>query len=110
MERVQRELQRRVSALILTELRDPRLSVPHAVTDAQISPDLRVLKVYVSIDAPPPEQDVVLEVLKKSVGRLRHLIGEGLELRVVPEIRFYLDDTPERAHRIEQILDGLHDS
>src|SRR5687767_9226463 len=107
MERVQRELQRRLSALVLSELKDPRLDVPYAITDAQISADLRVLKVFVSIDAPPPDQETILEVLRKAAPRLRHLMGEGLELRVVPEVRFLLDDTPEKAQRIDDILDRL---
>ena len=109
MERVQRELQRRIASLVLSELKDPRLTCPYAITDAQISADLRVLKVFVSIDAPPPEQDVVLGVLKAASGRLRHLMGEGLELLVLPEVRFLLDDTPEKAERIDRILDGLHE-
>ncbi|MBI4867629.1 MAG: 30S ribosome-binding factor RbfA [Candidatus Wallbacteria bacterium] len=108
MERVQRELQRRIASLVLSELKDPRLAYPFAITDAEISGDLRLLKVFVSIDAPPAEQEVVLGVLRKASGRLRHLMGDGLELRVVPEIRFLLDDTPENAQRIDRILDGLH--
>ncbi|MBI3889987.1 MAG: 30S ribosome-binding factor RbfA [Candidatus Wallbacteria bacterium] len=108
MERVQRELQRRIASLVLVELKDPRLAYPFAITDAQISGDLRVLKVFVSIDAPAPEQEVVLGVLQKASGRIRHLMGEGLELRIIPEVRFLLDDTPEKAQRIDQIIDGLH--
>lgn len=108
-ERLQRELQRRIAAFIQLELKDPRLAVPHAVTDAQISADLRVLKLYVSVDAPAEQQQIVLGVLKGAARRMRHQLGEELELRVLPELRFYLDDTPERAHRIDEILDSLHE-
>ena len=110
MERVQRELQRQLSSLILIELKDPRLSFPFAITQTVISADLRVCKVYVSIDAPGPDQQTVMQVLDKAKGRLRRLLGEGLELRVVPELRFFLDDTAEKAHRIDEILNNLNKS
>ncbi len=109
MEKVQRELQRHLSSLIQLELRDPRLELPHALTETRISPDLRILNVYVSIDGEEEEQAKFLRALKRATGRLRKLIGESVSLRVVPELRFFLDDTPEKAARIDAILTGLKD-
>ena len=40
---------------------------------------------------------------------VRGRLGENLDLRYTPEVRFYLDDTPEKAARIEAILASLAD-
>lgn len=104
MERVQRELQRHLSAIMANDLKDPRLSRLLALTKTAISADLRVLKCYVTVPATANEQRAVIKTLQRARSYFRKLLASRTDLRVVPELRFFLDDTPERAERIEKIL------
>jgi ribosome-binding factor A len=105
--KIESDLLRRVS-LLLCEIRDPRVaSGLVSVSRAQISRDLRVLKCYVTINTDEEGQRSVMQALLKARRFVRGRLAESVELRHVPEVRFYLDDSPERARRIEVILDGI---
>jgi len=105
--RIEKDMLRRISR-ILMEIRDPRIaSVFVAVSKTTISRDLRVLRCYVTVNQDAPEQQAVMLALHQARKFVRGRLGENLEMRYTPEVRFYLDDTPEKAHRIEEILDSL---
>lgn len=107
-QKVEKDLLRRISHIIQYEVKDPRVQ-DSFITVAQtvVSSDFRHLKVYVFINADEQRQQEVIEALEKARGFVRKRLGENLDLRVLPDIRFYLDDTPERAHRIEKLLEEL---
>lgn len=76
------------------------------VTGVRVSPDLGVAKVYLSIFAVPDKQ-VVLEAVKERTWEVRkYLAHERSELRVAPELIFYLDDSLDHIERIDQLLKG----
>ena len=105
--RIEKDMLRRVGRILL-EIQDPHIAAGLvAVSKTQISRDLRVLKCYVTVNHGPAEQEAVLLALHKARKFVRGRLGENLTLRYTPEIRFYLDDTPESASRIDRILDSL---
>lgn len=105
--KLERDMLRRVSQL-LYEVRDPVVQKGLvSVSKTNLSKDLRVLKVYVTVNREPEVQDSVMESLKRATRFIRGRLGENLDLRFTPEIRFHLDDSPERAARIDSILKGL---
>lgn len=76
------------------------------VTVVRVSPDLGVAKVYLSIFAVPDKQ-AVLDLIKERSWEVRkHLAHERNELRVAPELIFYLDDSLDDIERIDQLLKG----
>ncbi|MBI4862660.1 MAG: 30S ribosome-binding factor RbfA [Candidatus Riflebacteria bacterium] len=105
--RIERDLLRRVSQ-ILQEVEDPRIPTGFvALSRTTISRDLRIIKCYVMVNRSEPEQRTVMLALNRARKFVRHRLGERLAMRHTPEVRFYLDDTPERAQRIDEILDSL---
>jgi ribosome-binding factor A len=75
------------------------------VTIVRMSPDLSFAKIYVSIfPTDDPKQD--LEKLKSHVSEIRGLLGKRVknQLRIVPELGFYLDDSLDYAERIDDLL------
>ena len=105
--KLERDMLRRISQL-LYEVRDPIVQEGMvSVSKTNLSKDLRVLKVFVTVNKDEAGQDAVMESLKRATRFIRGRLGENLDLRFTPEIRFHLDDSPERAARIDQILSGL---
>jgi ribosome-binding factor A len=111
-QRVEELLRRELAQMLLRgELRDPRLSPASAVgiTGVDVSADLSVARVYVDVLAESLRIDDVLEAFESGAGVLRHKLGERLQLRRMPELRFVHDESIGRGARIEAILTELRE-
>ena len=75
------------------------------VSEVRISPDLSIAKVYVSI-FPSEKQSAVMGILSDCGRALRGELGYriGKQLRIVPELDFYLDTSLDYAEHIEELL------
>ena len=75
------------------------------VSEVRISPDLSVAKVFVSI-FPSDKADQVMKLLNEEKRTLRGELGRQVssQLRIVPEIDFYLDSTLDYVEHIEELL------
>jgi ribosome-binding factor A len=60
--------------------------------------------VYVTALGTPEEKAESLAGLKAAAPFIRSELGRRLTIRMIPELRFELDQTLEHAHRIEQLL------
>lgn len=105
-QRVQELLYQELSILIANELEDPQLSLL-TVTNVIVSRDLRNTKVYVHSEEEDVPRRVILRRLQRAVPYIRRQLAERLTLRVVPELIFYYDDTPERAARVDELLQRI---
>ena len=74
------------------------------VTAAEVSPDLRHARVYVSVLGSDSEKQATFDGLDSVASHLRSRLARQLQLRVAPEIQFKEDDTIARAARIESLL------
>lgn len=75
------------------------------VSEVRVTPDLSIAKTYVSI-FPSAKAEEVMRILKENTrayrGELGHMVGK--QLRIVPEIDFYLDTSLDYAEHIDQLL------
>ena len=78
--------------------------VTFTVTGAEVSPDLRHARVYVSVLGSESEKQATFDGLDSVASFLRSRVAKQLQLRVAPEIQFKEDDTIARAARIESLL------
>lgn len=79
------------------------------VTGVKISPDLAVARVHLSflkVDDPKAK----VEEINKRKSEVRRILGNkiGKQVRIVPDLFFYLDDTSEYASRIDKLLSDLN--
>ena len=76
-----------------------------SVSGVKVSPDLSVAKVYVSI-FPSEKAETVMAALEENNKALRGELGHmmGKQLRIVPEIIFYLDSSLDYVEHIEELL------
>lgn len=105
-EQVAETIRQVVAAALLGELRDPRIGFV-TVTDVQVTRDLAVATVRVSVMGEEADRAGALDGLQSAAGFLRSRVSKALSTRVVPELRFELDRGLEHAARIEQILSDL---
>lgn len=86
-------------------LNDPRLE-PVTITGCRLTPDLQLASIYyrVYVGANPEDAKKGLE---KASGFLRRKLGQELDIRRVPDLRFFYDESIERGARIEKLLDKL---
>ncbi len=75
------------------------------ITEVDITPDLLVAKIYVSIYNVQDKQKV-LEEMKSQVHEIRKHLGNKMRhhLRRIPELLFYLDESLDNAIRINELL------
>lgn len=106
------EAVRSTVAEALTEaLSDPVLTGV-VVTDVVVSDDLQVARIGVRRlvdDGKEASRERVVQHLERASGRIRRLLGPRLELRKVPELRFYFDAGPDKQARIDELLNQIAD-
>ena len=76
-----------------------------SVSGVKVSPDLSVAKIYVSV-FPSDKAEAVMGALEENGKSLRGELGGkmGKQLRIVPEIIFYLDSSLDYVEHIEKLL------
>ena len=105
VERIAEEIRNEVSLMLAGELKDPRLAGTVMITEVRVTPDLRTVRVYVSLaDEDETERASTLAGLQAAKGYVRHELVERLQLRRAPEVLFILDQSEEIGDRIDQLL------
>lgn len=76
-----------------------------SVTTVRVSPDLSYAKVYVSI-FPSDRIEIVMQSLEEHNRNIRFILGKkvGKQMRIVPEIRFFVDDSLDYIDKIDELL------
>lgn len=95
-----------VSMAILTDLRDPRIA-DVTVTHVEVSPDLRYAKVHVSVMGDDRKQLLSLRGLESAAGFLQKKVGNRIDLRYTPRIRFELDRGVKHSIEVARLLGEL---
>ena len=103
-ERVAHLMRREIAEILQRRLRDPRITAMVSVTDVEVSHDLSMAQVFVSVMPEGPERDRSLTALQSAAGFVRHELAPRLGLREVPQLRFVLDTSIERGARVEDLL------
>lgn len=106
-DKVAHELRQEVSAIIAREVRDPRVGFA-TVTEAEVSPDLRHARVFVSVLGTPAEQRATLAALNRAAGFIRRALGARLKLRRSPELTFTFDESVEQGARLTQLIEDAN--
>jgi len=105
--------QKKVARLVQKELADIILKKGHefapgkmiSITQVRISPDLSLAKAYISI-FPTVNKEKVLEGMKDIAKSIRFDLGLKVksQLRIVPELAFYLDDSLDYIDNLDKLL------
>ena len=98
-------LQEELAAVFQTEGRRLLPGSLITVSAVRVSPDLGVAKAYLSL-FPVKDKQAALDRIRDEAHHLRGLLGRriGRQMRVVPELLFYVDDSLDRAEEIDTLL------
>jgi len=109
LKRIQEQIQKVLTEILENRVNDPRVEGVY-ITDVTIDRELDYANIYVSSLAGEPKAEEILEGLRNAAGFIRYNLSQEVELRVMPRLRFYWDDTPERAERIEELLNEIREA
>ena len=104
MDRVNVLLQREISRVLASELKDPRLPTIVSVTRVDTSRDLSRARVYVSVLGDQDDKSNAMRALKSAAGFIRKNMRSSLELRNLPAVEFRLDETIELGAEVSNII------
>jgi ribosome-binding factor A len=95
-----------VSMAILADLKDPRVQ-DVTVTHVEVSPDMRIAKVHVSVMGNETKQALSLRGLQSAAGYLQSKISNRIDTRYTPRLQFYLDQGVKKSIEIARILNEV---
>ena len=106
--KVARLIQKELSQLFITSLRELVLGEMVTVSYVKMTPDLREVRVYLSFML-KKDYKPLLDNLNNNISKVRGAIGKSLgkSMRVVPSFEFYYDDTFDYTDEMNALLDGL---
>jgi ribosome-binding factor A len=104
--RVGELIQAEIAALMLKELKDPRLKMS-TISHVDVSSDLRHAKLYISHLGSEAEREAAIEGFQCAAGFIRRQLGKRLKLRYVPQLTFQLDTAIAYGVKVSHILQEL---
>lgn len=105
-DRIAEQMKKELTDIISRKLKDPRIGFV-TITDVEVSGDLQIAKVYISVLGDEQAAENSLKGLERAKGFIRSEIGSRIRLRIVPEIHFEMDTSIAYGNRIEDLLRNL---
>lgn len=107
--KVARLIQRDLSEMFQQECKEYTEGAMLSVTAVRVSPDLSYAKIYVSI-FPSERVEAVMKSLEEKNKSIRFILGKkvGKQMRIVPELRFFVDDSLGLYRQNRRIIKIIH--
>lgn len=108
-QKVGKLIQKEMSEIFLRDRRGLLDNAFLSISEVRVSPDLGVAKIYISMML-VKDKGALLEKINEHKKEFRKLLGDkvGKQLRIVPEIVFYLDEVEENAQRLDEVIKNLN--
>ncbi len=111
--RINMEVQRELSQIIRSEIKDPRIHPLTSVVAVEVTPDLKYCKAYISVLGDDEAGKATIEGLRSAASFVRRELAHRVNLRNTPEIKFILDQSIEYGVNMSKLIDevtkDLHD-
>jgi ribosome-binding factor A len=104
LRRVADQIQRELSDILRSELKDPRVGMI-TLTGVEVSPDFAHAKVFFTSLAEAAQRDEVRAGLKRASGFLRTMLGARLKIHNTPELHFVYDESVESGIRLTHLIE-----
>ena len=105
--RINGEVQKELSTIILNEIKDPRIHPMTSVMAVEVAPDLKTCKAYISVLGEKEAKEATIKGLKSAEGYIRRQLAHNMNLRNTPEIRFILDESIEYGVTMSKLIDDI---
>ncbi len=104
-DRIAEEIKKVISEMIQNELKDPRVKGLISITKVMLTKDLKFCKIYVSVMGADKEE--VLQGIKSGAGYMRKELGNRVQIRILPELQFVIDDSIEYGAHIDKVIKDI---
>ena len=103
MQRVSELVKQEVSEIIRRDVASESVGML-TVTGCEVASDLKTARVYISVIGDAGKQAAALALLERHRGHIQRVLGRSVVLKYIPHLSYYIDESMERAERIERIL------
>ena len=102
--KISRLIQKELSEIFLLQAKSMN-GVLVSVTAVRVSTDLSIARVYISV-FPSERGDEIVKNLNGNMKQIRFDLGNRLrhQLRIIPELKFFIDDSLDYLERIDELL------
>lgn len=107
--RVSELIKREISTIIFFTIKDPTVKSV-TITFVKVTDDLKHAKIYYRVLGDDQAKDAALKGLERAKNFIRAEIGHRTDLRFVPEIEFFYDNSMDAAEHIDALLKKIHNS
>lgn len=107
-ERISGQIQVAITGLLNKKMQDPRVEMA-TISGVKMTPDLRIADIYITVFGDEKRVQEALEGFKKSKGFIKKSIAPKLGLKFMPELRFFHDDSFDRAARMDALIKAATD-
>lgn len=105
-DKIQNLIKEEISLIFLHKIKDPAIGFL-TITNVKVSPDLKIAKVYISV-YDKESRNEVLHKINEVKSLIRSELAHRIRMKFVPDLDFYIDDTPDYVERIEDLLKKIH--
>ena len=104
--RLNGEYQKEISEIIrLNKEKMPGVRGMVSITEADVAPDLRTAKIYISIYAKTDEEKLrSFDVITQNAGFIRHELAQVMRMRTVPALTFRLDGSMGYGAKMDELF------
>ena len=105
-DRVEGQLKKEISKILQEDIKDPRIGFV-TITRIDLTKNLRYARIYFSILGDDDAKEESFKGIKSSMGFIRKLIAERMNLRYVPELYFKMDNSIEYSINLEKTFERI---
>lgn len=105
--RINEEVLRRLSEILHSDIKDPRIAPMTSVVSVEVAPDLKTCKAYISVLGDEQVQKDTLAGLRSAEGYIRRSLAQSANLRHTPQITFIIDQSIEYGVHMSHLIDQI---
>ena len=102
-DRVAQQIQDIVSEIITTKVIVQELGLA-TITTVKTSQNLRFSRIYLSFMGNTLEPNELITLMNRNIKEYRYQLGKELQIKYVPQIKFYHDNTFEEMEKISRLI------
>ena len=106
-ERVSGLIQQTLSEVLQKSIKDPRLKGV-SITGVKMTADLKLARIYFVTSGHFSSRKEASAGFQKAYGFIKHALAQELELRYMPDLQFFYDESIEYGMHIDRVLKRLH--
>ncbi|RLB88813.1 MAG: 30S ribosome-binding factor RbfA [Deltaproteobacteria bacterium] len=108
-DRISGRIQVAITDLLRKKMQNPKVEMA-TITGVKLTSDLRIADVYVAVFGGKKKIAEAMEGFKESKGYIKKYIAPKLGLKFMPELRFFHDDSFDKAAKMDALIQAAADS